>query len=72
MTKKHLKYPVMGCVTDEELRGLVKGWNVERLYKTVNNLDKDIENLEGLLDFILEQRQIVMKVLKKREAKKYG
>lgn len=72
MTKKHLKYPVMGCVTDEELRGLVKGWNVERLYKTVNNLDKDIENLEGLLDFMLEQRQIVMKVLKKREAKKYG
>lgn len=72
MTKKHLKYPVMGCVTDEELRDLVKGWDVKRLYKTINNLDKDIENLEGLLDSILEQRQIVMKVLKKREAKKYG
>lgn len=72
MTKKHLKYPVMGCVTNEELRDLVKGWDVERLYKTVNNLNTDIENLDSLLRSIIEQKQIIMKVLKKKEAKKYG
>lgn len=72
MTKKHLKYPVMGCVTNEELRDLVKGWDVERLYKTVNSLNTDIENLDSLLRSIIEQKQIIMKVLKKKEAKKYG
>ena len=72
MTKKHLKYPVMGCVTNEELRDLIKGWDVERLYKTVNSLNTDIENLDSLLRSIIEQKQIIMKVLKKKEAKKYG
>jgi hypothetical protein len=72
MTKKHIKYPVMGSVTAEELRGLAEEWDIEKLYKKIDHLDTDIERLEDLLGSIIGQRQIMMKVLKKREAKKYG
>lgn len=72
MTKKHIKYPVMGSVTAEELRGLAEKWDIETLYEKVDHLDIDIERLEDLLGSIVEQRQIMMKVLKKKEAKKYG
>jgi hypothetical protein len=72
MTKKHIKYPVMGKVTAEELRDLAKSWDIEKLYKKIDYLNTEIEVLDALIGSIIEQRQIMMKVLKKREAKKYG
>jgi hypothetical protein len=72
MAKKHLKYPVMGSVTAEELRGLAEEWDIETLYRKIDYLNTEIGVLDDLIGSIIEQRQIMMKVLKKREAKKYG
>lgn len=72
MTKKHIKYPVMGCVTDEELRDLSMGWEFEKLCKKIDGLNRDIERLEDLLLSISNQKKILMNALRKIEAKKYG
>jgi len=71
MTKKYLKYPVMGKVTVDELRDLAENWDIDYLYKMINGLNVDIEHLDNLLLSIIEQKRIIMKVLKRKEAKKY-
>lgn len=72
MTKKHIKYPVMGCVTDKELRDLSKGWSLEKLCKKIDGLNRDIERVDDLLFSIVKQKEILMKTLRKKEAEEYG
>lgn len=72
MTEKHIKYPVMGCVTDEELRDLSMKWSFEKLRRKIGGIDKDIEGLDDLLVSMLRQRKILMKTLRKKGREEYG